>query len=96
MFGGRERVTKLVDAKDRYVQGDITAKDYILAELNKLIDFYPKHIDKEDNHFFKPCMDYFTDEEKEAMLRECFDFDKDLIHWQYGWVVENSRSPEHL
>lgn len=86
---GRETVAKLIEAKDMYINGEMNAKDDILAEMNKLIDFYPKHIDKEDNHFFKPCMDYFTDQEKETMLKECFDFDRELIHEKYESIVEN-------
>jgi len=35
-----------------------------------LLDFYPRHIEKEDKHFFIPCMEYFSEAEKEAMLKE--------------------------
>ena len=33
-------------------------------------------------------MEYFSQEEKDAMLRECWEFDKKLIHEKYRQVVE--------
>ena len=48
-----------------------------------MTDFYPKHIEKEDKHFFLPCMNYFTPEEKESMLKEGWEYDKNLIHQLY-------------
>lgn len=53
----------------------------IIKEL--ITDFYPKHIEKEDKHFFLPCMGYFTPEEKESMLNEGWEYDKNLIHEIY-------------
>ena len=32
-------------------------------------------------------MDYFTDSEKDAMLKEEWEFDKSLIHEKYGNIV---------
>ena len=55
--------------------------------LRELVIFYPKHIEKEDRHFFLPCMNYFTDEQKDHMLREEWEFDKDFIHEKYKDVV---------
>lgn len=55
----------------------------MLDRMKFLVDFYPKHIEKEDKHFFMPIMNYFTQEEKEAMLLEEWEFDKNLIHQIY-------------
>lgn len=85
---GREAVGKLDAAKDRYVQGDQSAKDEIIEQMEMLVRFYPEHIEKEDKHFFLPCMEYFTEEEKRAMLQECYDFDKQLIHEKYSMIVQ--------
>ena len=57
---GREMVRKLVEAKDLYVNGYADALPHIARELKELVEFYPKHIEKEDKHFFFPCLDYFT------------------------------------
>jgi hemerythrin-like domain-containing protein len=77
---GRKTVAELVEAKTRYLRGDPAALTIILDRMNFLADFYPRHIEKEDKHFFLPVMDYFTREEKETMLQEGWDFDKNLIH----------------
>ena len=37
----------------------------------------------EHKRFFLRCMNYFTQEEKEAMLKEEWEFDKNLIHQIY-------------
>lgn len=80
---GRKAVKDLVEAKQRYIRGDKQAVPAILDCLRYMTDFYPKHIEKEDRHFFLPCMNYFTSEEKEAMLKEEWEFDKNLIHRIY-------------
>lgn len=75
---GRETVAKLHKAKDL---------DEINAQLNKLIDLYPKHIEKEDKHFFIPVMDYFDRQEQKEMLEQMWEFDKNLIHEKYEKII---------
>jgi hemerythrin-like domain-containing protein len=84
---GREKTAKLVAANQRYATGEQEALSDIISAIKSLIAFYPKHIEKEDKHFFIPVMDYFSTEEKDAMLREGYDFDKMLIHEKYGELV---------
>jgi hemerythrin-like domain-containing protein len=80
---GRKMTGRLVEANVQYAQGNQKALSPIMDCITSLVDFYPKHIEKEDKHFFIPCMDYFTDSEKEAMLKEEWEFDRGLIHEQY-------------
>ena len=86
---GRETVGKLAEAKTKFAQGDQKAKNEIVLQMEELINFYPKHIKTEDEDFFVPCMEYFTDEEKKAMLKECYYFDQKLIHEKYLVIVED-------
>jgi hemerythrin-like domain-containing protein len=86
---GRELLRKLVEAKDLYVNGYAEALPHIARELKELVDFYPTHIEKEDKHFFFPCLDYFTEAEQDRMLQEFRDFDRNMIHEKYRLVVEN-------
>jgi hemerythrin-like domain-containing protein len=86
---GRNNVKKLVEAKESYVRGDKEALGGIIKNMETLVRFYPMHIEKEDKHFFIPCMDYFTGEEKDAMLKEMWEFDKNMIHDKYRKVVES-------
>ena len=86
---GRNNVKKLVEAKEKYVQGNKDALKDIVSNMETLVKFYPKHIEKEDKHFFLPCMDYFTDQEKDKMLNEMWEFDRNMIHEKYIKIVEN-------
>ena len=52
-----------------------------------LVQFYPKPIEKEDKHFFISCMNYFSETEQQAILREEWEFDKSLIHERYRNMV---------
>lgn len=85
---GRKNVKNLVEAKEKYAHGDNGALKEIVLNMETLVKFYPKHIEKEDKHFFLPCMNYFTDAEKDAMLNEMREFDRKMIHEKYEKVVE--------
>jgi hemerythrin-like domain-containing protein len=90
---GRATVKRLVEARERYAAGDASAVDAVRKELRWLTEFYPTHIKKEDKRFFLPAMEYFTKEEKDAMLREGYAFDQKLIHEKYRGVVEAFEPP---
>jgi hemerythrin-like domain-containing protein len=77
----------LVKANAIYEKGNNDALPEIVDCLRRLVDFYPKHIEKEDRHFFIPVMDYFSEPEKEALLREGYEFDSGLIHEEYAGLV---------
>jgi hemerythrin-like domain-containing protein len=83
----RDTVKRLVEAKNGFVAGEETLPE-IVARLEELVAFYPRHIDKEDRHFFYPILDYFSAEEQDRMLREFYEFDRRMIHEKYGKVVE--------
>ncbi|MBL7132271.1 MAG: hemerythrin domain-containing protein [Candidatus Omnitrophica bacterium] len=85
---GRNNVKKLVEAKEKYVRGNKDALKDIVSNMEILVKFYPKHIEKEDKRFFIPCMDYFTGPEKDTMLNEMHEFDRNMIHEKYAKVVE--------
>ncbi len=86
----RETTRALVAAKERYLRGDKAALDEIIARMEFLVDFYPKHIEKEDKHYFIPAMKYFSKDEQDALLREGREFDRKMIHRKYEQlVIEN-------
>lgn len=86
---GRALTRSLIDANTRYLSGDASALGEIESCVRALVEFYPVHIAKEDRHFFKPCLEYFTDAEKDAMLADFDEFDRALIHEKYGAIVES-------
>jgi hemerythrin-like domain-containing protein len=87
----RKIVGSLVAAKERYLTGEDTSQE-VIGYLKELARFYPQHIEKEDKHFFFPCMDYFTREEQDAMLLEFYEFDRKMIHEKYEKVVEGLKA----
>ena len=91
----REYTQELVKAKENFLREEPEAVNQILFYIDKLTAMYPKHISKEDQHFFISCMAYFTPEEKEAMLARMWEFDRQMIHDKYLGVVsaiENRRA----
>ena len=85
----REATAGLVKAKEGYLLEAPGALDEFMEHLGKLVEFYPRHIDKEDKHFFIPCMAYFSDAEQAGLLARMHEFDRQLIHEKYRGVVES-------
>ena len=85
---GRKITAELVAANSRYRNGDESALAEIVLNLNTLVEFYPKHIEKEDKIFFPASRAYLTDEEDQALLTEFWKFDQRMIHEKYKLVVE--------
>ncbi len=86
---GRQTTQALIAANARYRTGDLKALKDIAQSLKTLIDFYPKHIEKEDKIFFPKARAYFSVEEDQAMLARFYEFDRRLIHEKYKQVVES-------
>lgn len=84
---GRKTVAELVEAKERYVQGDTRALEVILDKLQALADFYPEHIRKEDKEFFPNSEAYLTEDEQREMLQSFYEFDRHMIHEKYKMIV---------
>lgn len=85
---GRQTTKALVEANTRYRNGERSALADVARQLQTLVEFYPKHIEKEDKVFFPASRAYFTDEEEQAMLTEFWEFDRKMIHEKYRAVVE--------
>jgi hemerythrin-like domain-containing protein len=84
----RSTTKALVEANMRYRKGSETAFGEVTACLKTLVEFYPKHIMKEDKIFFPASRMYFSDIEDQAMLNEFWEFDRKMIHEKYKSVVK--------
>ena len=84
----RKTTGMLVAAKEKYLQGDKEKLTGVIDLARQLGDFYPKHIEKEDKHFFYPCQEYFNKDEQGKMLAEFWEFDRKMIHEKYNKVVD--------
>jgi len=85
----REATAGLVKAKEAYLLEKPGALADLMLHLEELVGFYPQHIEKEDEHFFIPCMAYFSDAEQADLLARMHEFDRQLIHEKYRGLVES-------
>jgi hemerythrin-like domain-containing protein len=88
----RTTTKALVEANIRYRTGSEAALDEVKGHLKTLVDFYPKHIRKEDDVFFPASRAYFSEVEDQAMLAEFWEFDRKMIHEKYRAVVKESEA----
>ena len=84
----RQMTALISNANDRYRGGDEIALIVIANNLKTLIEFFPKHIEKEDKKFYPASRAYFTDEEDQAMLAEFGELDRKMVYEKYKAVVE--------
>lgn len=85
---GRKTTASLFEAKNDFLLDKAGALDDVLLHLEELVAFYPRHIVKEDKHFFIPCMQYFSEVERAQMLEQMAEFDRRMIHEKYRSIVE--------
>ena len=90
----RQALMNLAAAHGRYVSGDRDALKAMIYELEKIVTFYPVHIEKEDKDFFLPVMKYFSKQEQHAMLEEFWKFDQSMIHEKYRKMVEEEEKAQ--
>ena len=84
----RKTVGTIREAREAYEKGEKSASETIKIGLIDLSNLYPKHIEKEDKRFFYPLLDYFSEAEQTAMLKEFNEFDRKMIHEKYRDVIE--------
>ncbi len=88
----RNNTKTLVEANKHYRNGEQTALAQIITCLKTMVDFYPKHIQKEDTSFFPASRAYLSEAEDQAMLAEFREFDSKLIHEKYNAVLKDFES----
>ena len=97
--GGGARPGEDHDGQSGFREGTLPRRgrqspDEIKGTMVQLVDFYPLHIEKEDRHFFIPCMEYFSSREQDVMLEAFYEFDRTLIHDKYRGVIAALRGEE--
>jgi len=50
---------------------------------------YPAHIEKEDKHFFYPCMEYFSVLERQNMLTSFLEFNQNFTEKRYKQIIDS-------
>jgi hemerythrin-like domain-containing protein len=84
----RTTVGQLANAMNQYLKGDIKILEQVINFLSEFVEFYPKHIKKEEQYFFLQVINHFTNEEQEKMFQEFEAFDPPLIYEKYEEVIE--------
>jgi len=84
----RKQIAQLALQKEAFLHGNKAGIAGAIGVLNSMAEFYPKHIDKEDNHFFTPAMEYFSRAEQEEIIRQFAEFDRKLFHEKYSMLIE--------
>jgi hemerythrin-like domain-containing protein len=90
----RATTTDLVAANTSLAEGNEGSLGEVRRLLGDLAAFYPRHIEKEDEQFFRPAMTYLTPEEQQAMLGAFAAFDASLIHEKYRGLVQDLEGRE--
>ena len=85
----RRTVTALDSAKEKYISGNKEALKEVLALLAALVKLYPIHIDKEDNHFFYPCIEYFSEAERHNMMASFLTFNQNFTDKKYKQMIDS-------
>jgi hemerythrin-like domain-containing protein len=84
----RQIADRLSEAKER-LRGDANdGSNDVVAAMNDFVEFYPRHIEKEDRHFFIPVMEYLTSHEQDDLVEAFGEFDRKVIHDKYRLMVE--------
>jgi hemerythrin-like domain-containing protein len=95
----RSIANRLIEARNRFGGSSNAGAGEIRSIMHDLVTFYPAHIDKEDKHFFIPCMEYLTVHEQDDMFEAFAEFDRKVIHDKYRAVVERiegrRKGPSH-
>lgn len=68
----RRTVGELVEATEKWSHENHDALNTISNSLRKLIELYPRHIEKEDKYFFFPSQEYFSKEERNKILQQAY------------------------
>lgn len=79
----RKIIDELVAATEKWTNGEHQSLTNIYDKLKKLIDLYPRHIEKEDKHFFFPCQDYFSKKEREDLLKVGYKYNQRFTNNNY-------------
>jgi hemerythrin-like domain-containing protein len=92
----RQTIALIVGANNRYRDGDDIALIIIANNFKTIIEFFPKHIEKEEKKFYPASRAYFTDEEEQAMLAEFGKLDQKMVHEKYESAIKELENQQRF
>lgn len=85
----RAVVQELADANAELGHGNTAVVPAMIEAMKAFVEFYSKHMAKEDQQFFPSIMGYFTEVEKQAMLEKEIAIDRILMPERFSVMVES-------
>lgn len=85
----RAVVERLSASNAAFERGDRDSTQTIVEAMKSFVEFYSRHMDREDRELFPRAMRLFTDEEKRAMLRKERSIDRILDPERFAAMVES-------
>lgn len=86
---GRNLVKQLDQIRTELKPGDSVCREKLTGIVAEIAVFYKNHIDKEDNRFFYPCLDYISPAEQEKILREYAEYESRVLQDRYLKIVSS-------
>jgi hemerythrin-like domain-containing protein len=98
LIAEHQKARELVDQLEKInrASADQDEKWGLQICLRDLVNLYQPHIEKEDEHFFRPAMELLSEDEQAEMLRAFKAFDADMIHEKYKSILEQVESGESI
>ncbi len=84
----RTSTKQVAAANQAYLAGVKGSEEQIRELLTHVAGHYMSHIQREDREFYAPAMDYFSSDEKTAMIVEMLNYDRGLIHEKYRRMAD--------
>jgi hemerythrin-like domain-containing protein len=84
----RHLAEDLIEARERYVEGDQKALKTVEDTIGRLSDLYPDHFQTEEETFFPAAQAYLEDSEAEVLLEAMRGRHRAMIHEEYGTMVD--------
>ena len=82
----RKAVERLESARRQQSDKEISIME-ITKLLETLINWYHRHIEKEDKHFFMSSMNYLNEQEQAEMLEKSREFDRNFTQEQFEGII---------
>ncbi len=84
----RRMTAAVAEENRRHLAGEADAVSTLHEWMSELADIYTEHVHKEDRGYFRATLDYFDDDEKDAMRRDFDDFDRRITLLRYESLAE--------
>ena len=83
----KDVITRLAKDRGKFIQGNNDVIPEMMELLGEIVDYFPKHLDKEDKRFFGDILDYFTEEEKKKLSEEIVEYERNFLRESFATKI---------